>query len=193
MFVNEFLVQKLERFAWEFLEISPFYTTTNRNERKFVIAILPDTRSISEPRALLQSVFHLVKLQGTVAPYFRVKKKGWYGEKILIEVSKISLVKILHMNTLILISPPRSLNFKPKSLHMVYNYCRIYRMVRQYCRITEWSENVNGGCSTPTLPKNSVYDCRNNTLTVGVYFKVLPDVCFQKHSLTKRAFLPLLL
>ena len=71
MLVNEFLFQKLETFAWEFIEISLFYTTTNRNERKFVIAILPDTRSIPEPRALLQLVFYLVNLQGIVAPYPR--------------------------------------------------------------------------------------------------------------------------
>ena len=47
-----------------------FYAKTNPNEKKFVIAILPDARSITE-RALLQLAFYLVNLQGIVAPYPR--------------------------------------------------------------------------------------------------------------------------
>ena len=51
--------------------ISLFYITTNRKKIKFVIAALPDTRSIREPRALLQIAFYLVNLQDIVGPYPR--------------------------------------------------------------------------------------------------------------------------
>ena len=37
-----------------FTEISMFYATINQNERKLVISLLPDTRSIAGPRALVQ-------------------------------------------------------------------------------------------------------------------------------------------
>ena len=49
MFLNEFPIQKLERFARAFKEISLFYTTTNRSEREIDLSILPDTSSISGP------------------------------------------------------------------------------------------------------------------------------------------------
>ena len=44
MLVNELLFQKLERFAFAFIEIFLFDATENRNERRFVISVLPDTR-----------------------------------------------------------------------------------------------------------------------------------------------------
>ena len=69
MFLNKFLFQKLGTFTWEFIVISRSYTTTDPNERNFVIAILPDTRLITEPRALLQLAFCLVNLLGILAPY----------------------------------------------------------------------------------------------------------------------------
>ena len=53
----------------------------------------------------------------------------------------------------------------------------------QNCRI----ERKRLGCAVP--PGKSVYHCSNNTLTIGVHFKVLPDIIFQKHNLTKRVFL----
>jgi len=56
----------------EFIVISLFYTTAYRNKRKFIIAILTDTRLIAEPGALLKLALYLVNLQGTVAPYPRV-------------------------------------------------------------------------------------------------------------------------
>ena len=49
--------------------ISLFNTTTKQNERKLVVANLPVTRSIMEPRAVLQLVFYLVNLKGIVALY----------------------------------------------------------------------------------------------------------------------------
>ena len=41
MLVNEFLIEKLERFACAFIKIFLLYTTTNQNQRKFVIFIVP--------------------------------------------------------------------------------------------------------------------------------------------------------
>ena len=69
MLVNEFLFQKLETFAQGLIVISLLYKITNRNEGKFAVASLPDTKSISELTALLQTALHLVNLHGIVAPY----------------------------------------------------------------------------------------------------------------------------
>ena len=41
MLANEFLIEKLERFAYAFIEISLLYKTTNQNERNFVNSIMP--------------------------------------------------------------------------------------------------------------------------------------------------------
>ena len=68
---NEFFFKKLETFAWEIIVTSLFCTIANLNKRKFIIAIVPDTRSIREPRAFLQLAFYLVNFQGFVAPYPR--------------------------------------------------------------------------------------------------------------------------
>ena len=73
MLLNEFIFQKLEIFAWEFIVISLFYTTINPNERQFIVATLPDTRLITEPRALLHLAFYLVNLKGIVAPCPRAR------------------------------------------------------------------------------------------------------------------------
>ena len=51
--VNEFLVQKLERFACAFIDIFLLYITINRKERKFATSIVPLTRSITVPGAFL--------------------------------------------------------------------------------------------------------------------------------------------
>ena len=51
-------------------------------------------------------------------------------------------------------------------------------MLRKYCRITEWSENVRV-CLTPYITGKSVYGCSDDTLTVGVYSTVIPDIIFQ--------------
>ena len=53
MLVNEFLIQKLKRFACAFIEISLFYTTINQSEKEFLISIVPRTRSINRQRALI--------------------------------------------------------------------------------------------------------------------------------------------
>ena len=53
--------------------ISLFYSTINPNERQFIVAILPDTGLITEPKALLHLAFYLVNLQGIVAPYPRAR------------------------------------------------------------------------------------------------------------------------
>ena len=53
MLVNEFLIEKLERLACAFIEISLLYTIS-QNERQFVISIVLHTRSINGPRALLR-------------------------------------------------------------------------------------------------------------------------------------------
>ena len=42
------------RFASTFIEIFLFYTTVNQNERELVTSLVPDTRSINGPRALLR-------------------------------------------------------------------------------------------------------------------------------------------
>ena len=44
MLVNELLFQKLERFAFAFIEIFLFDATENCSERKFIISVFPDTR-----------------------------------------------------------------------------------------------------------------------------------------------------
>ena len=41
MLVNEFLIEKLERFACAFMEVFLLYTATNQNQRKSVISIVP--------------------------------------------------------------------------------------------------------------------------------------------------------
>jgi len=53
MLVNEFLFKKLDNFDFTFIEISLFYSTINRNVKKFAISVFPDTRLITGPRALL--------------------------------------------------------------------------------------------------------------------------------------------
>ena len=52
MLVNEFLIQKLKRFACAFIEISLFYITIHQNEKEFVTSIVPHKRSINGPKAL---------------------------------------------------------------------------------------------------------------------------------------------
>ena len=53
MLVNEFLFKKPDKFHFTFIEISLFYSTINRNVKQFIISVLPDTRSITGPGALL--------------------------------------------------------------------------------------------------------------------------------------------
>ena len=50
-------MQKLESFAFVFIEISLFYTTVNQDEREFATDIVPNTRSINGPRDLLRQAF----------------------------------------------------------------------------------------------------------------------------------------
>ena len=57
--------------VWEFIVISLFYTTTNRHEKKLVVAILTGTRSITETRALFQVAFYFIHLQGIITTYSR--------------------------------------------------------------------------------------------------------------------------
>ena len=47
-------MHSIHRFASTFIEIFLFYTTVNQNERELVTSLVPDTRSINGPRALLR-------------------------------------------------------------------------------------------------------------------------------------------
>jgi len=49
---NEFLFKRPDKFDFTFIEASLFYSTINRFVKKFVISVLPDTRSITGPGAL---------------------------------------------------------------------------------------------------------------------------------------------
>ena len=51
-----------DTFCMSFSHTSTDPPTANRNERKFVISIVPKTRSIIGPRALHQQAFYLVNL-----------------------------------------------------------------------------------------------------------------------------------
>ena len=53
--------------ACAFIEISMFHAIMERDERKFFISILPDTKLSTGQRALLQYAFDLVNLQGFAA------------------------------------------------------------------------------------------------------------------------------
>ena len=53
-------MQKVKKYACAFIEISLFYVIMDRDERKFVMSILPDTEMSTGPRALLQYAFELV-------------------------------------------------------------------------------------------------------------------------------------
>jgi len=53
MLVNEFLFKKPDKFDFTFIEISLYYSTINRKVKKFIITVLPDTRSITGPGTLL--------------------------------------------------------------------------------------------------------------------------------------------
>ena len=50
------------------IEISLFYVIMDRDERKFVISILSNTRLGTGPTALLQCAFNLVNLLRIAAP-----------------------------------------------------------------------------------------------------------------------------
>jgi len=52
MLGNEFLFKKPDKCDFTFIEASLFYSTINRFVKKFVISVLPDTRSITGPGAL---------------------------------------------------------------------------------------------------------------------------------------------
>ena len=51
--MNEFLFKKQDKYDFTFMEVSLFYSTINRNVKKFAISVLPDTRPITGPGALL--------------------------------------------------------------------------------------------------------------------------------------------
>ena len=73
--MNEFLFKQLDKFDFTFIEISLFYSTINRNVKKFAISVLPDTRSITEPGALLHWAHCMVNLLGIAAWYPSCREK----------------------------------------------------------------------------------------------------------------------
>ena len=54
MLGNEYIFKKPDKFNFTFIQVSLFHSTINRNAKEFVISVLPDTRSIMGPAALLQ-------------------------------------------------------------------------------------------------------------------------------------------
>ena len=67
VFVNEFLLQKLERAASVFIEISLIYATVNQNEGESVSSTVPNAGSINGSIAPLRWAFYLVNLLGIAA------------------------------------------------------------------------------------------------------------------------------
>ena len=63
MFADKFYLEAVE-ISCASVEASLFKKPAYINERKFFISIEPDTRSIPEPRALLQYSLYLVNLLG---------------------------------------------------------------------------------------------------------------------------------
>ena len=47
MLANAFLFKKPDKSHFTFIVISLFYSTINKDVKKFVISVLPDTRSIT--------------------------------------------------------------------------------------------------------------------------------------------------
>ena len=62
MLVNEFLFKKWEKLDFAFIDSSPVLFSNKPKCKEFVISVLPDTRSITGPWALLLCTLCMVDL-----------------------------------------------------------------------------------------------------------------------------------
>jgi len=65
----ELLFKKPGKFAFAFIEVSLCYSATNRIVKRFTISVLPNTRSVAGPEALLHGTHCMVNLLGTAVQY----------------------------------------------------------------------------------------------------------------------------
>lgn len=61
----ELLFKKPGKFAFAFIEVSLCYSATNKIVKRFAISVLPNTRSVTGPEALLHGAHCMVNLFGT--------------------------------------------------------------------------------------------------------------------------------
>ena len=86
------------------------------------------------------------------------------------------------MNSLTLIFPSCTLNFKTKNPPHDVNLLQNLPSGTNILQNLSNGAKTFGGCHTPYTPGKPVYKCSNDTLTVRVYFKAIPDIIFKNTS-----------
>ena len=65
----ELLFKKPGKVAFGFIEVSLCYSATNRIVKRFAISVLPNTRSVTGPEALLHGAHCMVNLLSIAVRY----------------------------------------------------------------------------------------------------------------------------